>query len=71
MPQRVATGILFTQCNKCMSNNLLMIQILLKHGASKDIKDQEGLTPLDVSKQYGDDSDVAKLLQHEGTHELM
>ena len=40
-------------------------QLLLKHGASKTIRDQDGLTPLDVSLQHGDDNDVAKLLQQE------
>lgn len=44
-------------------------QLLLKHGASKDIKDQEGLTPLDISlQQHGDDSSVTKLLQQEGMY---
>ena len=45
-------------------------QLLLKHGASKDIKDQEGLTPLDISlQQHGDDSSVTKLLQQEGMYD--
>ena len=46
-----------------MNNNTDAIRLLLENGASTTIKDDEGLTPIDIARQYNHQEAVLLLQQ--------
>lgn len=47
----------------CDRGNLEVVQLLLKEGADKDVKDADDLTPADVAR-FADHNEIVQLLEN-------
>lgn len=47
---------------------MVLLQTLLRHGANRDLRDEDGKTPLDKARERGDDGhrEVINILQSPG-----